>query len=457
MQSNASLYYGLSLLTLLSPISELLANEAEIDSLSSYEIYAGAKGYYYHKLTPFNAPHNDADDARVFIGLKYNSLINQNVFFDTDVRAVYQYRNGLNPLDEERASFLEVKKFKLVFENVFDSPYWKAEVGRKRIASRNSWLYDDEIEFIEFSRQSTLLELKGFYAKWLWDGRFGAGFNALDDEQRIETSGSSYLGLDINYTWYYQHKFLISYLFEDFNNPRVDEQTFSTSTFVESSRLNWLRLALHGAQSNATNTFEYWLDVAFLRGKRDLAYLIDETSFKKQSIKLGKALRLGIKWFPDESNFSLMAAFDTGSGDTQFKQDSNLFVQPYIASNRTRLLGRQKRRMYGEVLAPRLSNLSVYSFATAYQFSPENWLELAAYKYQQNKAESISFQYRDNLLPNGQSKEIGWGVDLSWFKEFRNDLLVETTVGFFHTGDAFNQLVEKKNAHRIYLNLIKRW
>ncbi len=434
---------------------QLFALEDEPES--SYEKYAGIKGYYYHKPTLTDRAHSDADDIRVFMGLKYNRLLSNDWLIDVDVRGIFQYRNGFNPIEEDNTAFIELKKLNLVKENLFDSPYWKAEIGRKRIVSRHSWLYDDEIEFVEFNGDSTLIDFTAFFAKWLWDGRFGAGVNALDDEQRIETSGSYYFGIETDYIWYYGHHLSLSYLYEDFDNSLVDDTLFNARSFVDTSKLNWLRFSAYGLKYFSAFKIDYWLEFAGVFGERKLAFNESVNTFDTQKMEFGKAYRLGSLWQPEKSHFSFMASLDNASGDSQFNEKSGLFVQPSIASNRRRVLGQQKRRMYGEVIAPRLSNLSILTFATAYQFSPENWIEISYYKYDQNQARKNTLEFRENIPLTGISKDIGWATDISWSQQFTNDWFVESTIGYFKAGDAFSGKLERPSGHRIYFNLIKRW
>lgn len=434
-------------------------NEQEVDDLSAgYEWYIGTKGYFYHKVKPFNRPHRDADDIRIFAGLRYNKLVSQDWLFDTDIRAVYQVRNGLNPVEEDDATFLEVKKLKFVKENLFDSLYWKAELGRKRLTSRDSWLYDDEIDFIELSRQSTLLSFDIFAAKWLWDGRLGAGYDALDDEQRIESSGSRYLGVELDYTWHFRHHFQVSYLFENFENPRTEiDDEFNAQTFVHDSRLSWLRLGFYGEKQFTNIALNYWLDLATVFGERNISVFDELNTTQEQSIESSYAYRLGFSLVPENMQVSMMAGYDVASGDEQLTDDSILYIQPYVASNRRKMLGMQKRRMYGEVIAPRLSNLAVFYVSTAYALSAQHWFELSYFHYRQRKALTNTFQFRENILSSGLSNELGWGLDLSWAREFQSNLLIESTLGYFKAGDAFDGILERDEGYRIYLNMIKRW
>ncbi|MBU2972666.1 alginate export family protein [Pseudoalteromonas sp. C2R02] len=427
---------------------------------SNHSLYYGVKGFTYQKLQVLAQQRIHQDQINFFVGLKYNYLVAEDWLFDSDIKLVHRRNDNFNSEQDESFTFLEVKRFKLIKENFFGSLFWDLELGRDRLKSRASWLFDDEIDFIELNRNSTLLDINLFAAKWLWDARVGADLNTLSEEQKIETTGSKYLSGELNYQWFYNHYFQFNILHEDYINSRAfREEEFNLRTLVRESELTWFRAALHGSKKyNVSTDIDYWFDIATLSGERSIDDPRDDfKTIIKQKMSGGHAYRMGITTRFENNKYAFGIGYDLASSGEAITKKTELFIQPFIASNRSKIFGFSKRRIYGEVLAPQLSNLQVFHLGGGYAIDENQWLELSLYNYRQDEARSDTLLYRQNDLLSGASKDIGWEVDFSLGMRFPNELRVESVFAYLKAGRSFEYQYDKNGSYRISLNFVKDW
>jgi hypothetical protein len=208
-------------------------------------------------------------------------------------------------------------------------------------------------------------------------------------------------------------------------------------------------------------TLNYWVDVAGVHG--------DETIFKyksigdtpltrvdgapKQNKVNGWAVDIGAFWtlpLKHEPTFTL--SYARASGDSDPNQGGNsTFRQTGINRNKWRFNGVNRFRVYGELLRPELSNLSIFTTALGARLLNNSSIELVYHKYDQVEGIGNLRDANINATPNGINKDIGQELDLVMnFREWKR-LEIGVTAAVFDPGKAFDD--KKDLAYSISLDV----
>lgn len=190
-----------------------------------------------------------------------------------------------------------------------------------------------------------------------------------------------------------------------------------------------------------TDRFNFWSELAFLRGK-------DETrrDFGGHAVDAGATYR-----FPDlplHPNVTL--GYATASGDANPNDSKNTeFRQTGLQSNEFKLGGVSKFKYYGEALDPELSNLQIVTVGVGIRPATSVHVELVYHKYRANEfADEIrnwALTSRMNQDPSRPpSKDVGSAIDVVF--GFRNlfgvrRLGLDLRAGWFFPGKAFRNEV----------------
>ncbi len=162
------------------------------------------------------------------------------------------------------------------------------------------------------------------------------------------------------------------------------------------------------ALGNPSDRFNYWTELALLRGK-------DETkkNFKGYAVDIGGTYR-----FPDlpyAPNITLGYAVGSGDGNPNDRRNHE-FRQTGLQSNEARLGGIPKLKYYGEALDPELSNLQILTAAVGFRPAPNVSVDLVYHRYKTNKLASdlrnaalTAEMNQDSTRP---SKEVGDALDI---------------------------------------------
>ncbi len=426
-----------------------------------YQPYVGARSYYFDDLTGVGGRDFEVDETRLYAGVSFNKPIFEDWVLDGNIRASYQFRHLYTDGLQEQGGFVDVKRLRLLGEYIFGSPHWSLELGRKRISSRHGWMFDDDMDAIELSYDSTLLDMKFGYATWLWDGLLGAGLESLDTDQKLESSGSTFYFANGQYQWHKDHYLQLDVLLENFDNPRPipNGNISNNNALTRDSKLLWLKASAYGLNASEDNEYEYWLDAALVNGNKNVLQLSNGRVQlpTEQDVNMGLAIQFGVVARFDNKRFGLgvTAAFADAAVPRADQDDS--YVQPVVASNRKTLFGKRKRRYYGELLAPQLENLKVFGLHAGYAWEPDLWWELSFNQYWQDRASRNQFQSRLAFIPNGINTHIGRSLELMLGGQLSPDTEIEFIATVFWAGDAFHLVADETTAYRIQLLLQTRW
>lgn len=202
----------------------------------------------------------------------------------------------------------------------------------------------------------------------------------------------------------------------------------------------WWGLRLLG---EPTPSFDGWLDLAMMRGE-DKHEPLDAWA-----VDVGGTLHLA------ESSFSpsLTAGYAFATGDETGADDvENSFRQTGYQDNSDRLGGTTSVFYYGAALDPELSNISILTLGGSLRPSRGSSVGLYWHRYRQHHPDD---KVRGDLVdpparPNGQSPDLGWGLDLVvGLPRFMDRMKASWTLGLFEPGEAFSPRRERALLNKI--------
>ncbi|QKQ27103.1 alginate export family protein [Candidatus Reidiella endopervernicosa] len=400
---------------------------AEPRELSSHHFYSDFKLSGFSDMAPLGDERYEASEGLVRLGIRYNRLMWEDWLLDADLRAIFSCRElfGSNEIDCGLSA--EIKRLYLRGENLFESPFLAADIGRTRLRDQRSWLFDDDIDLIKGYYDSTLLDIGLGAARWVWNPRLDDIFDE-DDNSRNDDSDSYYLFGAIEYQWHHRHFMRLQLIHESYEAPErfTFDELYESNALSENSELNWLVISFEGEKRyNTGRRFNYWLDLATVQGDRNLRIEDPVThlvSWVDQSISGGFGLDLGLITRLSEQGHAIGVRYALGQGDPTLSGDYSGYLQPHIASNKDRRVGDTRLRYYGDTLDPALGNLQIVSVFAGLPLNESVWLEGAYYHYQQMEADSWLQAGRTRLRPNGLSTDIGYGLDLTLGGDLHRDI-----------------------------------
>ena len=186
-----------------------------------------------------------------------------------------------------------------------------------------------------------------------------------------------------------------------------------------------------------TNEFNYWTELAALRGSDEL-----DQDFYAHAFDVGAKYRF---WkLPLQPSITLSYAWGSGGGADGDNTNST-FRQTGLQGNKAKQGGVTEFEMYGEMMAPELSNLKVLTAGIGFRPAASMFVDLVYHHYQSNAVASEIRNWgltaKMNQGTTGQSKDVGDEFDL--ILGFRNLFGVrgfgaDVKMGWFFPGDAFD-------------------
>lgn len=176
---------------------------------------------------------------------------------------------------------------------------------------------------------------------------------------------------------------------------------------------------------------DLWADAAWLTGSNgDLDY---------QAF----GFDVGTTWSPDRLGpFSFTTSWAFGSGDTDANDSvDGSFRQTGFQDNNGKWSGLTSFRLYGELLDPELSNLSILTAGLGWEVSRDTSVDLVLHHYAQARADSQWAGGTDlETAPNGLSRDLGFEVDLVLGSRRFRPFDLELVGAWFHPGDGFDAM-----------------
>jgi len=127
-----------------------------------------------------------------------------------------------------------------------------------------------------------------------------------------------------------------------------------------------------------------------------------------------------------------------GSGVDGVGRD-DAFRQTGLQNNNTRFRGVDRFRVYGELLQPELSNLSIWTVALGKELGNDRSVELVYHRYRQRHASDELRDVRIDADLTGASTDVGEEIDLVFGIEQWKHIELELIGAGFRAGDAYGE------------------
>jgi alginate production protein len=293
---------------------------------------------------------------------------------------------------------------------------YSAALGRRNYEDDRHWLYDTSMDMASV----------GFR-----EGRFRAEFSlgreVLRDVEFVPRHHQATDRIDTymlyaEYRGFPNHRLAAYQVIRDDHTPLVNE-----------GRPRLVGFRLQGTPSQALS---YWGEVARLFGQDEARH-----NFKGRAFDIGATYRF--PKLPFGPNFTLAYAAATGDANPNDRENRE-FRQTGLQSNEHRYGGIALFNIYGEMLAPELSNLKVTSVGLGFRPMATASLDFIYHHY---RLHEISDENRNwlltalmNQVPGRESREVGRALDA--VLGLRNmfgirRLGLDLRIGWFSPGPAF--------------------
>ncbi len=286
------------------------------------------------------------------------------------------------------------------------------QAGRQDFDDLREWIYDETLDGVRgiYSRPGLRVELSA-----------STGFG---DKSRPVRETDNYMLYVSNND---DREHLAAYVI-DRRRTFDEEVEVAGQTIVQTQRDKPIHFGLR-ALGEWLPDQTVWAEAAVVRGYRG------GTDYD------GWGVDLGTTWAPaDLEPVYLTLGWARTSGDSDPNDEENTsFQQTGLQDNNGNFGGLTSFRYYGEVFEPELSNMSILTFGVGARVTRKTSLDLVAHKYDQVTAAPVLSGASNlrNVQPNGNSRDLGWGVDLILGSREWNPWDIEVIVGTFHPGSAF--------------------
>ncbi len=415
------------------------------------DFYVNARAVQANGQQDLNNERRESTQIVTRVGIRHRQTVMENIVFDADVRAVYEYGKFTNLSDSN--TYIELKRFSVEIPTLFNSPL-STKIGRMTFRDKQSWWYDNELDAVKLFHKETLFSWDLSFAGRLSDERANAG------DQRVSLEGTKNIIGHIDYHYYYQHHFEAFGMYEDNGedkNPLGVVVDFD-NRISEFRKLSWIGARVSG---EFDKKYSYWGNIAYVDGDtQSLGFTANADGFPQvtsvSNISVsGVGLDFGGIYRTADYGFGFSYAYGQGSNGEGSSQD--LYIQPNNSNNKGNILGTTRYRYYGEMLDPQLSNIQILSLFAGITVFENTYLEFNYHKYIQNTA---STQLRSSNLfiqTNGEDKDIGQEIDVIWGGKFENGQEIQLVISGFFGGDAFSNVSQQKDGYRAVIDYKYYW
>ena len=249
----------------------------------------------------------------------------------------------------------------------------------------------------------------------------------------------------VNWRYFKNHGLDLFFLYQNDSSPTPSVGAVVNADREDDSdaRLWWGGVRASGNEPMGTyGELSYWADAAMVLGKETFLELDNltgnrevVTSRTRRQVR-GWALDLGARWqsqLPGEPLFTL--GYAVGSGDKKSEKGTDrAFRQTGLQSTD------EEFRIYGELLQPELSNLSIPVVAVQFPILSKTYIEFAYRHFRQVHPAPFVRDGRIKADPNGIKKNIGqeWML-YSLIKQWKN-IEIELVGAAFRAGNAYGSL-----------------
>ena len=349
----------------------------------------------------FDLDSGDADDLTIIkpeLSLAFSYDPTDTLQLYLNIEPAYRYVD-----DEEKKKDSETKlSLKEVFVSFSDIIYGSTlKLGRQRFNDEREWIYDDELDggriYHSFSRFALEFSLTRNNDKDLLNSDDEEDVTNLVVYARYAPDRDNEIGL---------------YTFAQNGRSDLDEDL--------------IFFGIH-ADGKAWKRLEYWLELAHVRGETD------STDIRGLGLDVGSTYIFNYRFKP---SLTLAYAYGSGDKDPADGRDEN-FRQTGFQDNTARFNGFIRLKYYGEMVDPELSNLHIATAGAGIRPTRKTSIDLVYHNYRQVEASSLVRDWEIDQVPNGQSTDIGYEIDLVAGYRIKPHHKGSFIVGSFHPGNAF--------------------
>jgi alginate production protein len=380
-------------------------------------------------------------------------------------------------------NYLALRQFWVDYAGLTDYPGEHLRLGRQRLHNEDGQWRDTNIEALNWSFDTTLLQASLGAAQRFSEYRTDIDELAPEDDERLHLYG------DIAAQWQPGHWLGVRVHHSRDDGALADpDQPIDALDKRANGNLTWLGLHAHSDAYNVRNQqrFNYWASLTSLTGERNsLDNSLDDgiasgqssTDLNAWATDLGVRLRLDPSW-----QVGAAYARGSGSGDADGNGNGN-YRQTGLHSNRSTFTGtRSSVQRFGEAFRGELSNLQAVTLFGTWQLADEYDASLVYHhfwrvdEHQQIGRSGINARFDDplaDLAPAPQvalvdgEKALGQELDLVVSKYFKQGLLpaamseaidepaalVRFRGGVFKPGDAYGSDTDSL-MHRAFIDVI---
>ncbi|MCF8108534.1 MAG: alginate export family protein [Desulfohalobiaceae bacterium] len=369
-------------------------------------------------------------------------------FAEGEVQRTTEYLSEIGHTDNQW--IFERTEHWLFFNDIYDSRL-RLQVGRQTFEDNRQWWWDEQLDSIRahYNRENIYLQIAA--AQELL--RDSAEQDRLDPEQKevlrllghAAWSRDSALRLDL----------FGLYQDDRSNQPEEGEIIRLGHADERDSDLFWFGSRFSGElETDDFGSIEYWFDAAGVRGREKIFELEENNAGNEEVDEIirrdvsGWGVDTGMTWQTGRlGDMSLTIGYAFASGDrSEDDRTDNAFRQTGFND------GDNRFQYYGELLNPDLSNLTIWTFAVGFPIGGASTLDFIYHQYRQDHAADFLWESELAADPTGNSRDIGWEIDIALTIEEFNNIEIESSAALFKAGDAFGPLADE-TAYRLKLQI----
>ena len=313
------------------------------------------------------------------------------------------------------------------------------KLGRQNFEEPRRWWWDDDLDTASMRYRGDLWSLELGVGQELPRKSLREDFSDPENEDVFRVLAR------VNWRYFKNHGLDLFFLYQNDSSPTPSVGAVVNADREDDSdaRLWWGGIRASGNEPMGTHgELSYWADAALVLGKETFLEFDSlsgsrevVTSRTRRQVR-GWALDLGARWqsqLPGEPLFTL--GYAVGSGDKKSEKGTDrAFRQTGLQSTD------EEFRIYGELLQPELSNLSIPVVAVQFPILSKTYIEFAYRHFRQVDPAPFVRDGRIKADPNGIKKNIGqeWML-YSLIKQWKN-IEIELVGAAFRAGNAYGSL-----------------
>lgn len=316
------------------------------------------------------------------------------------------------------------------------------EVGRLDFEDDRLWWWDEDLDAARLIYEADLFEIALAVAEELAPARSDRSY--IDPEHENLTRWIAEISLD----WNDHHALQLFVLHQnDRSGTEAPGAVIASDREDESdAELTWLGVRAAGAFVFEGGTLlGYWADAGRVLGRETL---LETEDVPPKYVEVDEVVRKDVSgWGVDtgltlalptagEPRFTLGWAWGSGDRRTDSGTDS-AYRQTGIHGNECAFGGVERFQIYGEILDPELSNISIVTAGLGFSLMESSSIDLVLHDY---RLVQPAGELRDSRLDaelNESDLDLGSGVDLILGLEEWDAVQFRITASAFHTGKAF--------------------